>query len=129
MKSSNGSIPRRSNLSTPRQVVGVAPEPQPAPAAFDKETEQIILKKDDPSVSLGVQITGNKVDKVWGEIPRKAGLREGDVVVAVNGRRHNATSGSLISHDDIIHELRASTEIKLSVCRSVQHVRPEEQVA
>ena len=49
--------------------------------------------------------------------------------VAVNGRRHNATSGSLISHDDIIHELRASTEIKLSVCRSVQHVRPEEQVA
>ena len=61
MKSSNGSIPRRSNLSAPRQVVGVAPEPLPAPAAFDKETEQIILKKGDPSVSLGLQIAGNKV--------------------------------------------------------------------
>ena len=111
------------------QVGTPATAPESAPAVGLGESVDIILKKGDPSVSLGLQILGNKVTQVSGEIPRKAGLREGDVVVAVNGRRHNATSGSLISHDDIIHELRASTEIKLSVCRSVQHVRPEEQVA
>ena len=72
-----------------------------------------------------------QVTQVWGEIPRKAGLREGDVVVAVNGRRHNPTSNTQHNQtqDDIIRELCASTEITLSVRRSVQHARPEEQVA
>ena len=53
-----------------------------------------------------------------GEIPRKAGLREGDVVEAVNGRRH-------LLRAEIISEVRASTEVTLSVCRCTNETLPD----